>query len=261
MRVAVLNDIHGNLPALEAVLEEVRAAGVDRVVVGGDVVPGPMTRECLALLTSLPTPAQFLFGNCETAVREAMAGRDDPRVPEAHRPPIRWTASHLEKAYGAFLASWPKTQQLRVDGIGDVLFCHATARDDNEVFTKLTPDEVVRPMFAGVTAPLVVCGHTHMPFDRTVGAMRIVNSGSVGMPFGRPGADWLLLGGTPGPGGRGPRSNVVFRHTDYDRQAAVARMRATDYPDAENFAAQYVLNPPTEAAMLEAFTRASLAKK
>jgi predicted phosphodiesterase len=249
VRVAVLNDIHGNLPALEAALSEVRAAGVDRVVVGGDVVPGPMTREAFGLLASLDIPIDYLYGNCETAVREALAGRDHPAVPESYRPLMRWTARHLEQDYGAFLAGWPKTQRLHVDGIGDVLFCHGTPRDDNEGFTKLTPDEIVRPMFAGVTAALVVCGHTHMPFDRRLGPIRIVNSGSVGMPFGKPGADWLLLG-----------PDVVFRHTDYDLQAAAARIRATDYPDAESFAAQYVLNPPTEARMLEVFTAASLAQ-
>jgi len=250
VRVAVLNDIHGNLPALEAVLAEARAAGVDHVIVGGDVVPGPMMGETVDLLRALEISVEFLLGNGETATLHAMSGRDDPRVPEAYRPLMRWTAARLEGKHGAFLAGWPKTLRLLVGGIGDVVFCHATPRDDNEVFTKLTPDEVIRPMFDGVTAELVVCGHTHMPFDRMLGSTRIVNSGSVGMPFGTPGADWLLLG-----------PDVVFRHTEYDRDAAAARIRATDYPDAEAFAAQYVLNPPTEARMLEAFTAASLAKK
>jgi len=250
MRVAVLNDIHGNLPALEAVLKDVRAARADRVIVGGDVLPGPMPREVLACLTSLEIPVQCLYGNGETAVFHAMAGSDDPRVPELYRPMIRWTAQQVHEDYGQLLQSWPKTLHLAMDGFGDVLFCHATPRDDNEIFTRLTPDEVVRPMLDGTTAALVVCGHTHMPFDRTVGPTRIVNAGSVGMPFGEPGADWLLLG----PG-------VELRHTTYDREEAARRVRATGYPEAETFAAQYVLSPPTEAQMLEAFTAASLAKK
>ncbi|HEV3140003.1 MAG TPA: metallophosphoesterase family protein [Vicinamibacterales bacterium] len=250
MRVAVLNDIHGNLPALEAVLKEVRAAGVDRIVVGGDVVPGPMTREVLACLTSLELRVEFLYGNGETAVLGAMAGTDDPRVPEIYRPMIRWTAHHLQTDYGRLLESWPKTLHRDIGGLGDVLFCHGTPRDDNEVFTKLTPDEVVRPMFEGVTAPLVVCGHTHMQFDRMLGDTRVVNTGSVGMPFGDAGADWLLLG-----------PSVELRHTNYDLAQAAERIRATDYPDAESFASRYVLNRPTEAQMLEAFTAASVAKK
>ena len=259
MRVAVLNDIHGNLPALEAVLQEVRAARVDRIVAGGDVVPGPMMGECLALLTSLDIPVDFLHGNGETAVRAVWAGLDDPRVPERYRPLMRWSAASLQRDFAGLVSAWPPTIALPIQGVGDALFCHATPRDDNEVFTKLTPAEIVREMLTGVTAPLVVCGHTHMPFDRTVGSVRIVNTGSVGMPFGPPGADWLLLG--PAPGGRGPGTNLVFRHTDYDLQDAARRIRATDYPDAESFAAQYVLNPPSETQMLEAFTAASLAKK
>ena len=179
-----------------------------------------------------------------------MAGRDDARVPEMYRPLIRWTARHLEAEYRAFLSAWPGTLHLSITGLGEVLFCHATPRDDNEVFTKLTPDEIVRPMLEGVTAPLVVCGHTHMPFDRMFGATRVVNTGSVGMPFGEPGADWLLLG----PG-------VELRHTRYDLTRAAERIRATDYPDADSYAAQYVLSPPAEAQMLEAFTKASVAKK
>ena len=81
-----------------------------------------------------------------------------------------------------------------VDGLGEVLFCHATPRDDNEIFTRLTPADRLRPLLADVDATVVVCGHTHMPFDRMVGNTRMVNAGSVGMPFGDAGADWLLLG-------------------------------------------------------------------
>jgi hypothetical protein len=70
-----------------------------------------------------------------------------------------------------------------------------------------------------------------------------VNAGSVGMPFGEPGADWLLLG----PG-------VQLRHTPYDLTKAAARIRATDNPQAEDFATRYVLQPPSEREMLEVFT-------
>ena len=135
MRVAAIYDIHGNLPALEAVLEEARQAGVDQVVVGGDVVPGPMVRQTLACLLALDVPVRFIQGNCEVAVLEAMAGRDNPSVPEQHRPIIRWMAQHLQSEYGRLLASWPKTLRLDIEGCGQVLFCHGTPRDDNECFS------------------------------------------------------------------------------------------------------------------------------
>ena len=243
MRLAVLCDIHGNLPALEAVVGEVGEASVDRVVVGGDVVPGPMVRESLALLLGLNVPVDFIYGNGEAAVLEAMAGRDYRALPAEYRPLIRWMAAQLYPGYEPLLAAWPKTFQLEIPGLGRALFCHGTPRDENEIFTKSTPEDLLLPVFGDLEADLVVCGHTHMQFDRMIGTTRVVNAGSVGMPFGAPGADWLLLG----PG-------VDLRHTAYDLDDAAWRIRATAYPQAAEFAAKYVLQPPTEVAMLEAFT-------
>ena len=158
------------------------------------MVPGPMARETLARLLALDVPVRFIQGNCEVAVLEAMAGRDQHAVPEQRRPIIRWIAQHLQFEYGRLLASWPMTLRLDIDGCGHVLFCHGTPRDDNECFTRLTPEDRLLPIFEGLNASLIVCGHTHMQFDRMIGKTRVVNAGSVGMPFGEPGADWLLLG-------------------------------------------------------------------
>jgi putative phosphoesterase len=203
MRVAALYDIHGNLPALEAVLREVRNAEVDLIVVGGDVLPGPMPEETLSCLRELDIPARFIYGNGEVAVLEEIAG------------------------------------------LGQVLFCHATPQNESACFTRLTPADRLLPVFEHLGVAVVVCGHTHMQFDRMIGGTRVVNAGSVGMPFGKPGADWLLLG----PG-------VELRHAMYDLGKAAARIRDTDYPEAEEFAAQYVLDRPSEETMLQAFTNA-----
>jgi predicted phosphodiesterase len=243
MRVAAIYDIHGNLPALQAVLQEIHQAEVNRVVVGGDVAPGPMPRETLTCLLDLGIPVQFICGNGEVAVIEQMAGRDPARVPEQHRPTIRWTAQQLHPEYEPLLAGWPKTLRLEIPGLGEVLFCHATPRNVNDCFTRLTPEDRLLPVFEGLNVPVVVCGHTHMQFDRMIGRTRVVNAGSVGMPFGELGADWLLLG----PG-------VQIRHTSYDLPKAAERIRQTDYPQAEDFAAPYVLQPPSEREMLEVFT-------
>ena len=243
MRVAALYDIHGNLPALEAVLQEVRQAAVDTIVVGGDVVIGPMPRETVTCLLELNLPVQFIYGNAEVAVLDQMAGKNPAAVPEQYLPIVRWTAQELRPEDQRLLASWPKTIRLDIQGIGDVLFCHGTPRDDNEIFTRLTPEERLLPVFQGLH--VVVCGHTHMQFDRMIGMTRVVNAGSVGAPFGEPGADWLLLG-----------PEVEFRHTMYDLREAAERIRATNYP--EDFAARYVLATPSAAEMLEMFTAASL---
>jgi putative phosphoesterase len=242
MRVAALYDIHGNLPALEAVLRDVRAAGVDQIVAGGDVLPGPMPRESLAQLLDLDIPVQFIQGNGD---REVIAPTG--AVPEPYRESIRWNADQLAPEDTRRLADWPPTLRVRIDGIGDVLFCHATPRNDTDIFTRLTPDEPLLPLFGGLGVSLAVCGHTHMQFDRTIGPVRVVNAGSVGMPFGEPGAYWLLLG----PG-------VQLRQTPYDLAEAARRIRATKYPKADEFAARNVLQPPSEQEILDAFGRAEL---
>jgi predicted phosphodiesterase len=247
MRVAAIYDIHGNLPALEAVLEEIRQAEVDRIVVGGDVVPGPMPRETLSCLLALDIPIQFIQGNGEVAVLAEMADTDPAGVPEQFREIIRWTAQQLDAEHERLFAGWPQTLRLEIPGLGEALFCHATPRSDTEIFTRLTPEDRLLPVFEGVDVPVVICGHTHMQFERTIGRIRVVNAGSVGMPFGEPGADWLLLG-----------PDVQFRHTSYDLVEAAERIRATKYPQAQEFAARNVLQPPSEEEMLAVFTRGEL---
>ena len=128
MRVAAIYDIHGNLPALEAVLQEIRyeKEKVDHIVVGGDVLPGPMPRETLERLRNLEAPTHFIYGNGEVAVLQQMAGKEPSAVPQAFRPVIRWTADQLDPQHQQWLSKWPKTLTLEIAGLGSVLFCHAT---------------------------------------------------------------------------------------------------------------------------------------
>ena len=246
MRVACLFDIHGNLPALEAVLADVRASRAERVVVGGDVLPGPMPRECLDLLYSLDIPTDFIVGNGDRATRQARHGVMDPLVPAFFHEAMNWNAAQLSDADDRAIEGWPLTFELPVDGIGRVLFCHATTRNDTEIFVKTTSDDKLRPIFDSLGVQLVVCGHTHMQFDRMVGRTRIVNAGSIGMPFQDAGAYWAMLG----PG-------VKLRRTAYDLNHAANLMRATAYPHAAQ-AATTIVTPPAEQAMLEQFGKAEL---
>ena len=258
MRVAAIYDIHGNLPALETVLEEVRQAEVDQVLVGGDVIPGPMPRETLRRLLDLDLPTHFICGNGELAILAQMAGARTGSVTywgttSGARPPAsiieiyRWTAAQLQPEFEPVLARWPKTLQLEIDGLGQVLFCHSTPRSETEGFTRLTSEDRLLPLFEPFQVAVLVCGHTHMQFDRMIGRTRVVNAGSVGMPFGEPGAYWLLLG-----------PDVQPRHTPYDLAKAAERIRATSYPQAQEFAAHNVLQPPSEKEMLEVFTQVEL---
>ncbi len=245
MRVAALYDVHGNLPALEAVLDDVRRLVVDRIVVGGDVVPGPMPREALDCLLGIEIPTAFIHGNGDREVQSLMAGVETEwyrSAPEAARESVHWSAAQLAPEHQRLLAGWPPTFELEIPGLGKVLFCHATPRNDTDIFTRLTVEERLQPLFDEAGAELVVCGHTHMQFDRRIGATRVVNAGSVGMPFGQHGAYWLLLGPEP-----------ELRRTAYDLEATAERIRATGFPQASEFAARSVLDPPSEAEMLERF--------
>ncbi len=250
MKVAALYDIHANLPALEAVLREIRQIDVSLIVIGGDVLPGPMPREAFACLLALEIPMRFIMGNGDREVLAQMRGVETEwyaGAREAWREPVRWSAQQLDADHERLIANWPATCQVEIPGIGDTLFCHATPRNDTEIFTCLTAEERLLPVFEGVREPLVVCGHTHMPFDRRVGNVRVVNAGSVGMPFGEPGAYWLLLG-----------PDIELRRTPYDLAAAAECIRRTPYPQANDFARHSVLEPPPESAILAAYSKAEL---
>lgn len=239
MRIAAVYDIHGNLPALEAVLSEIVKESVDCIVVGGDVVAGPLPNESLQLLQSLDIPTQFIRGNAESELLRHLAGEPPGGLSERANEEARWVAEVLSPENKQFVASWGQTVRLLVTGWGHVLFCHATPHSDITVFTKLTPEEKLHPLFAPVSESVVICGHTHMQFDRKIGNKRVLNAGSVGMPFGDTGAYWLLLD-----------SEVTFRHTQYDLTEAAVRIQQSSYPHAEAFAANNILQSPTETQAL-----------
>lgn len=247
MRVAALYDIHGNLPALEAVLDEVLELEVDSIVIGGDVVPGPLPHETLTALRRLPDSTEFIVGNGENDVLAAFEGRDIGRVPEQFREDLHWTGAALSSQDMEFVATWGDSVRLDIPDLGRVLFCHATPRSDAEIFTRMTPERRLAPVFDSLDAEIVVCGHTHMQFDRKIGDVRVINAGSVGMPFGKAGAYWLLLG-----------SEIELRTTSFNLSAAAERIMASQYPRAEEFAERNILRPPSEEQMLGLFERVAL---
>jgi predicted phosphodiesterase len=241
-RVAALYDVHGNLPALDAVLAEVERSGADLVVVGGDVAIGPMPRECLARLRALGDRVLFVRGNGD---REIASVPDDDDGDDLWAARTRWSAEQLDERELEFLAGLPATQSLRARGLGRVLFCHGSPRDDEEIVTALTSEERLAPMLRGVEERTVVCGHTHVQFDRVVDDTRVVNAGSVGMPYEvRPGAYWALLD-------RG----VELRRTGYDLEAAAAAVRASGFPGADELAGENVLTTPGPTEASEHFER------
>ena len=239
MRVAALYDIHGNLPALEAVLAEIEAEGFDTVVVGGDVVLGPLPEQVLDRLTALSEaiPLRWVMGNCDRMVVEAFDGTSPPDLAEDLRRLLDWVAQRLTSAQRDLLASFEPTVSLDVDGLGPTLFCHASPRADDESITAVTSDERLAPIVEGVVDPVVVCGHTHHQFDRLVAGKRVINAGSVGMPYqGAAAAFWLASGVDP-----------PLRRTEYDVPAALETLAAGGYDDFEEWMLRESLREPISA--------------
>jgi putative phosphoesterase len=178
--VAALYDIHGNLAALEAALAEVPDDAT--IVVGGDVCAGgEQPSETLARLRGLGDRVAWVRGNSDRELYPGEEGLAPAEVVEAAR-------AKLSEDEIAFLHGLPETQQ-----IGDVLYCHASPRNDVDIFTERTPEERIAFLFDGLDGRTVVCGHTHTQFERSVAGVRVLNAGSVGMPYEEePGAYWLL---------------------------------------------------------------------
>jgi putative phosphoesterase len=225
MLVAGLYDIHGNLPALDAVLVDVDSLGVDRIVVGGDSASGPMPVETFERLRE--RDALFIRGNADR-IRDVESGRS-----EAFRHTRAWVAELLGDERVDFLAALPLDLTLEL-GVGRVRFCHGAPGSDTITITRLTPDERLRELLGGVEEQVVVVGHTHVQFDRVVDGIRVVNAGSVGRPYdAEPAAYWALLG-----------EGVELRRTDYDLESAASAIAATGYPFVEE--ALEVLTPDPE---------------
>jgi putative phosphoesterase len=240
MRIAVLADIHGNLPALEAVLADVDRRAVDRIVLNGDIAGGPLPGQTLDRLAEFGERAIWVHGNGE---RGLVAGFDHIADPTANQHDLE-VGQLLTRHQRDRLAGLPMTVTLEVDGLGTVLCCHATPRRDDEVLLVDSPASRYAEVLAGVTADVVVLGHTHMPFDRLFDRRRVVNPGSVGMPYGHAGAAWALLG----PG-------VELRRAPYDPAAAAVRLVASPWPRAAWWAERFVLQQASDIEALEVFTQ------
>lgn len=232
MRVAALYDIHGNLWALEPVLREVMHSDVDAIVIGGDIAWGPHPRETIDRLDELEPPVIFIRGNADREISERLdesAGLD-----QAMAQINLWCSDQLTERQRRWLGRQPSAATLDVDCLGETLFCHGSPRSDEEIITTATPDERFIEVFKAAHEEVVVCGHTHIQFDRTVQDRRLINAGSVGMPYeGKPGAYWTLLG-----------PDVSFRRTAYDIAEAAEGMLDSGCPHVEEVFIDPLKNPP-----------------
>ena len=235
MRIAALYDIHGNVPALDAVLADVEREGVDVVVWGGDVAAGPMPADTLERMRAVGGPC--VMGNGDRQMVEDFdAGRTPSDSDDEMMRTMLWAVSRIDRSDRDFLAAFAPTVSLDVDGLGPTLFCHGSPRGDEERITRATPDERLAPMLEGVDERVIVCGHTHQQFDLRCGEQRVLNAGSIGMPYeGTAAAFWLLLG-----------PDAELRRTEYDVPAAVETMRASRMPDVYRVLLQESLIEPAD---------------
>jgi predicted phosphodiesterase len=240
--VAVLSDIHGVLPALEAVLAEPAVQDADRIVLTGDIAAGPQPVPVLDRLVGLGERVTWVRGNADRELVQLARGETD----DVGDPIAPWAARQLGADHVDWLDRLPYPVTLDVAGFGDVMFCHATPRDDEEVVVVDSRLERWTEILAGLSEQVmtVVCGHTHMPFTRLAHGRLIVNPGSVGMPYGRAGAHWALLAG----------GAVTLRRSLYDAEAACVAVREqSSYPDVAEWVDYFLHARATDAEALAAF--------
>jgi putative phosphoesterase len=238
--VAVLSDVHGVLPVLDAVLDEPDVQAAERIVITGDHAAGPMPVPVLDRLAALGSRCVLVRGNAD---RELVA---ITRGAPAEHPESEWAAQQLRPDQIRLLDELPHPVRLDIDGFGPVVFCHGTPRDDEEVVLVDTRLEKWAEVFAELDDDVrtVVCGHTHMPYVRLVDRRLVINAGSIGMPYGRAGGSWALLRG----------GQVELRHTPIDLDAAVAAVIAgSGYPNRQAWAEEYVRSANSDSDALRAF--------
>jgi predicted phosphodiesterase len=228
--VAVLSDIHGVLPALDAVLAEPDVRAAERIIVTGDIAAGPQPVEVLDRLVEHGERVLLVRGNADRElVHWARGGNGNPPDPIAH-----WAAAQLRDDQIELLGGLPHPVTVDVAGFGPVLFCHGSPRDDDEVVLVDSRMQWWSEVFGELDGRIqtVVCGHSHMPFVRLVDRRLVINSGSIGMPYGSAGAHWALLS----------RGAVQLRRTDFDIEQARTSIRASSsYPDVDEWT-DYFLN-------------------
>ncbi|MCI0397471.1 MAG: metallophosphatase family protein [Chloroflexi bacterium] len=235
MVVAILSDIHGNLPALEAALGALAAERVDQVVCLGDVAAfGPQPREALGRLREVGCPV--VMGNTDAWLLDPQPHppRDEnsQRVTEIEL----WAAGQLTAEDQAYIRTFQATIELSLGEGASLLAFHGSPRSYNEVIRATTPDEELAAMLAGREATVLAGGHTHTPLVRRLGRALVINPGSVGLPWqeSSPGqiinaawAEFAVVRWEKGALG------VSLRRVPYELGELVAAARASGMPHLE----------------------------
>lgn len=232
MKIAALYDIHGNYHALKAVLEEIEQENVDTVVIGGDLAWGPQPKETLDLLMKYKNEFLFVQGNADREV-VGQHGKEEG-CSEFVAILNEWCFNQLTYEQTEFMGNLPFSQKLNLGTLGNALFVHGSPNSDEEAIRFNTPEDEVYKMINGVEESIIICGHTHIQFDRSIRNKRVVNAGSVGLQSKADGACWLLIDETP-----------ILKVTKYDKKKATFDISNGECPYKEDFI-DHIVNPPNE---------------
>lgn len=239
----VISDIHGMSTALEAVLAAEASDPSEVLIVAGDTAAGPQPNQVIDLLLQHTDRLLAISGNGD---REIVEFHDDGTSASTN-PLLEQEARQTTDQNVAWLRALPKTVELELAGFGRVHVCHATPQNDMDIAlvdSRLSRwDEVFVDLAENVST--VILGHTHMPFQRLVDRRRVINPGSVGMPFGGAGAHWVRL----------RADGVIETHvTPVDVERALASLAATSSdPAILDWARPYLAGEMSDRAAIEKF--------
>jgi predicted phosphodiesterase len=192
--LAILADLHGNLPALEAVQADLRQFPVDHVIVAGDVINwGPFSAQVLERVVECGWAV--IRGNNEFYLLDYATPHSPPEWNDRTRfPLLPWLKRQLAGRAEHLIAAWPDSLSLRFPNAPPIRVVHGSPRGNSEGITPIAGDDEIGAMLSGVDEPIVIAAHTHLPLARRVGGWQIYNPGSIGVPLdGQHCARYLLL--------------------------------------------------------------------
>jgi len=249
-KLAVLSDIHGNLPALEAVISDLKDYNVDHVIVPGDVISfGPFSRQTAEIV--IQNGWSVIRGNNEYFLIDYKT----TRVPTEWNDPVQfaptaWLDRQFDKKLRTLLASWPDTLNLRFRDAPPIQVFHGTPDSPwDSIYWTLT-DEEIEKLLCDIEADFVICGHTHLPMDRQSGRWHIFNPGSVGVPIdGIFSASYMILEGNE------QGWKAIFRRISFDYEAIFEEFEKSGYNQESGPMGRLVLEIYKTARPLLGFLR------
>ena len=240
MRTAILSDVHGNAIALRAVVEELDAGGIERVVCLGDVCQGgPEPETCVDLLQERGWPT--VLGNADAFVLDPSTAQGSSEAVSERQLEVRqWTYERLGSSRRDVIAAYAPTISAQLGDRRDLLGCHAIPADYHSVVLPVAPEDEFRAAFGGTGADVVACGHIHLPYVRRIGASLVLNPGSVGLGYDQEQvaddvrfdawASWVVVSSHDG------RLSLDFRRTPFDAQAVADVHLSTGMPYGDEYA-------------------------